>query len=155
MKFLFAFLLMTSVSYAAEEVVVEDVLNSEIKAETRFADRKESRFVIDFKTNEVSGELNFYNVMQICSGSTINGMRDCSQVSRLVKQLSGKIEGLTLVDDKVIFYAQNGEVECGYVTTGRIFRNVKKLVLNGNCSLSTRVRSAHGIERFQFVFSVK
>lgn len=49
-----------------------------------------------------------------------------------------KVDGLSLVDDKVIYQGVEGEVECGTLGVSRVFK-VPTLYLNGNCKLTARV----------------
>lgn len=49
-----------------------------------------------------------------------------------------KVDGLMLVDKKVIYQGAEGEVECGKMGLSRVFK-VPTLYLNGNCSLSSRL----------------
>lgn len=153
MKFLLALIALTSVAFAAEEIVLLDVPYNEVRSEIRFADSEESKFVIDFKTNEVAGTLSYYDLRQFCTG--MGQHRDCHLDQRLLKSFSKTIEGLNYVEDKVIYNSQEGEVECGKTSRGRIFRNSVKLTLSGKCGLSSRIVTVGGEKRLQHVFSVK
>lgn len=56
-----------------------------------------------------------------------------------------KVEGLMMMDKKVIYRGAEGDVECGTMGESRVLR-IPTLYLNGNCSLSARL-TGHWNER--------
>lgn len=56
-----------------------------------------------------------------------------------------KVDGLMMMDKKVIYRGAEGDVECGTMGLSRVFK-IPTLYLNGNCSLSARL-SGHWNER--------
>jgi hypothetical protein len=65
-----------------------------------------------------------------------------------------KIEGLSLVGDKVIFNAPEGEVECGTMGKSRILK-VPTLYLSGACTLSGRIEGSRTNTRVVVKFKTK
>lgn len=49
-----------------------------------------------------------------------------------------RVEGLSLVGDKVIYQGEEGEVDCGTLGVSRVFK-VPTIYLTGNCKLTARV----------------
>lgn len=152
-KFLLATLLFSTLSQAAEEVVLLDLPLKQVTSETQTATQLDSSFKIDFERNEVFGKLSFERYFARCTGH--GETRDCSTSIRTVKEYQAKIEDMTVVEDQLIIHTASGEVECGVVKPGRIFSRARKLFLNGKCSLQTRKAVVASEERFQFFLVIK
>jgi hypothetical protein len=58
-------------------------------------------------------------------------------ILRQVFQDTVRVEGLELVDDKVIYSGAEGEVECGTMGVSRVFKR-PTIYLSGNCDLYGR-----------------
>lgn len=58
--------------------------------------------------------------------------------SVVVFQETVKIDGLMLMDDKVIYHGEDGDVDCGTMGVSRIFRR-PTIYLSGNCKLSGKM----------------
>ena len=65
-----------------------------------------------------------------------------------------KVDGLMMVDDKVIYQGAEGEVECGKMGLSRVLK-VPTLYLNGNCSLSARLTGSWNDRMLTVTLSTK
>ncbi len=138
-KFILAALVLcTSMVYAAEVTVMEE----NITGLDSFRTMVDARFQMDQKTGE-----GFVNVTVTEERMTYGG-GFCDQFGRCYPQRmpmqvvvfdeSAKIEGLMLMDDKVVYHGANGDVDCGKMGVSRVFKK-PTIFLNGNCKLSGHV----------------
>lgn len=59
-------------------------------------------------------------------------------VTRTLLRETVKVDGLMLMDDKVVFHAPEGEVECGTLGVSRVFKR-PTIYLSGKCELDEKV----------------
>ncbi len=138
-KFILAALVLCSSMVFAAEVVV---LDEPIQLMTHNFATVDARFHMDQTTGE-----GFVKVAVIEERMT-DGRVFCDQFGQcypqrmpmpsVVFQDSAKIDGLMLMDDKVIFHGENGDVDCGKMGVSRVFKK-PTIFLNGNCKLIGRI----------------
>ena len=138
-KFLFsALILATSIVNAAEVTV----LDTEVPLLQTFDTFVDTRFHMD----QTSGE-GFVKVTVSENRIEYNGgyydhmgrwYPTRTTVPVVVFQETVKVDGLNLIEDQVIFQAEEGEVNCGKMGVSRIFKK-PTIYLNGNCKLSGKI----------------
>ncbi len=133
-----AFVLCTSVVFAAEVTVMNEPVQL---MSSNFA-MVDARFYMDQTTGE-----GFVKVT-VTEERMTYGRGYCDQFGRCYPQQmpmpyvifeeSAKIEGLMLMDDKVIYQGAEGDIDCGKMGVSRVFKK-PTIFLNGNCKLSGRI----------------
>lgn len=144
--FIMTALLLSSFVANAAEV---NVLEADIRVFNTFGTIVDSRFHIDTNTNEGYVKVSVKEEQIIYNGGYGGGYHDqygrwhpipsapqTSYITILSKTV--KVEGLSLVGDKVIYQGEEGEVDCGKMGVSRVFK-VPTLYLNGNCKLESDV----------------
>ena len=168
-KYLAALLLTSSVAFAAETVLI-DVPVRDLGPMTR----TESKLHVDLENGQVSGILTSVLDRQVCrweytpvryyhGGGPRGGyMRPmggsrlvCFNSSEVTGQLSAVIDDLMVVNNEIIMKAESGDVVCGVLKKGRIFKNTTKIVLNGKCTVDDRVIKVDGEKRAQLILVTK
>lgn len=87
-------------------------------------------FALDFETRTAGVDITFSHTRMHCGSRGL----PCLPHVRTLKTLSLPVPGLVLVDDELLF----GDVVCGDLRPGRIFRHQKVLHLSGRCSFEYR-----------------
>lgn len=142
--FIMTALLLSSFVANAAEV---NVLEADIRVFDTFRTHVDSRFHIDTNTNEGYVKVSVREDQIIYNGGNSGGYYDQygrwhpiptppQTTSINIMNKTVKVEGLSLVGNKVIYQGAEGEVDCGTMGVSRVFK-VPTLYLNGNCKLES------------------
>lgn len=138
-KFILAALVLCSSMVYAAEVTV---MNEEIMLMSNNFTTVDARFHIDQTTGE-----GFAKVMVTEERMTYGGgyydqygrwYPQRMSIPFLIFEDLVKIEGLMLMDDKVIYNGADGDIDCGKMGLSRVLKK-PTFFMNGNCTLSGRI----------------
>ncbi len=79
----------------------------------------------------------------------------CFTQEDVTAERSEIIDNMMVVDNQIILKGEAGDVNCGVVKKGRIFKNTIKLVLNGKCTVTERSIRSEGERRVQLLLITK
>lgn len=125
--FLVSFVMLTSVAFGAETTLLKTKVSG-----SSSVNKIESRFVIDDVTGEGSVAV---KVSRRQSGKPGAGG---PVIYRALFNKTVKVEGLSLLGDKLVYAGEEGDVECGTLGESRVFK-VPTIYLSGNCSIVSKI----------------
>ena len=140
-----ALLIASSFANAAEVLVMERVVPV---MSSNFYSWADARFHMDTTTGEGFVKVSVTEDRWIMGGHyDSNGRYYPRRMPMPMTVFSDtvKVDGLMMMDKKVIYRGAEGDVECGTMGVSRVFK-IPTLYLNGNCSLSARL-SGHWNQR--------
>lgn len=140
--FFAALLVAASLANAAEVTVLEAAL----PAARAFRTDVDAHFFMDTDTREgfvnvtVTEERTVYRPHHSGSCPLGSCFPDAFPVTitRTIFRDTVEVEDLTLMDNKIVFQAAEGEVECGTLGTSRVFKR-PTIYLSGKCELNGKV----------------
>ncbi len=154
-KFILAALVLcTSAVYAADVVVMDEPIQL---MSNNFA-TVDARFHMDQTTGEGFVKVTVTEERMTYGGGMCDHYGRCypqrMPMPYVIFEESAKIDGLMLMDDKVIFHGAEGDVDCGKMGVSRVFKK-PTIFLNGNCKLSGRVSGRFNDSKVVVVLKTK
>lgn len=154
-KFLIAALVsFSSLAFSSEVVLMEQSMPVMSSSFHTYAD---ARFHMDMQTGEGFVKVSVTEDRWIMTGHyDTNGRWYPHRTPMPVTVFSDtiKVQGLMMVDKKVIYQGPQGEVNCGKMGVSRVLK-VPTLYLNGNCSLSARLTGRWSDQMLKVTLSTK
>ncbi|MGE3608275.1 MAG: hypothetical protein AB7I27_01710 [Bacteriovoracaceae bacterium] len=141
-----AALLVSSLAFAAEMVVLED----KVQTYGSFFARVDSNLYIDTASGEGYATVVVTEDLDLRDGRNI----PTPPQTVVVYKNSVKIEGLHLVGDKVIYTSNAGEIECGKTGVTR-YTHRPTIYFNGNCTVDAWVNGRTWDRTVTMVFRTK
>ncbi len=154
-KFILAALVLcTSMVYAAEVVV----MNEDIRLMSNNFTSVDARFHMDQTTGEGFVKVTVTEERPDYGGGYYDHMGrwypNRMPMPVVIFQESAKIDGLMLMDDKVIYHGAEGDVDCGKMGVSRVFKK-PTIYLSGNCKLSGNISGRYNDTKVVVVLKTK
>jgi hypothetical protein len=144
---LLVLLTLTSTFAMADEVLIAEVANEQVKTFTEV----KTKFYVDFDARTVEAHASFIKSQDDCRMDP-QGHDNCFSKELKLKTIRGQIEGLNLVDNKIIYSSKNGEVVCATLQEGSFFRDVTNVFATGSCRAEIKMKIIDGKEMHQLYF---